>query len=164
MKDSEKLLNEIQELLKEDEITTLFRKAGEDDMPYDTVNALLQGFGEECPEITVSFMFPDADPMLNTEMFSLMATVYEDITPLDAEELYLVISNVNAFIPVGGFSVYDGNLYFRASQLLPTDFDYDRKSEICEMCITLMLNACMRFTNELCKLASGKIAAADFEF
>lgn len=163
MGDSKQLLKDLEELFKNDGVTTIFRKAGEDDIPCDILSALFTGFGEECPEITVNFMFPGDVSNVDTEVFSIMATVLEDIKPQNAEEMDLILTTVNAYLPIGSFCLFGDDLYFKASSLLPKAFDYDRKSEICEMSVTMMLNACMKYADELCKLAGGKIPAAEFQ-
>lgn len=160
------LLERIQEKLKEWEITSLYRKSEEENLPMDILTVLINDFGNGMDEVMGEFFFmPKVEGRVEDALcFHCVLTLTDAMIQETLPDIYEVISTLNYVTETGHFAISraGGMLVYRNTLAMPLEVPDETDLELIMANIAFSLNEAEKFVDVIARVRDGRMSIEEF--
>ena len=160
------LLKSVQEKLKEWEITSLYRKSEEDNLPMDILTVLINDFGNGFDEVMGEFFFmPEVEGRIEDALcFHCVLTLSDTLMSETLSNLYEAIGTLNYVTETGQFAISRAGemLVYRNSLALPLEMTDETDLELIMANVAFSLNVAEKFADIIARVNDGRMSIEEF--
>ena len=162
-----KVLEQLAEDLKAEEIAALLDTKEETGMPFDFLDVVLDDLGGEDGEVFAQMFFqpmPEEQAKIaKVQYFTCIINVKEEIEEKNLAAAHAAASILNYFIPFGTFCLDPDQvtLLYKFSSPLPADMDQEQLHSAVNLLSAQAANLCDQYYSILSAIASGEAQVSD---
>lgn len=159
------LLNQLKLAFEENNVPTVLRSAGEEDIPMDILTTLHRRFGSDLDEVMGEFYFlPSINGTGTLHYFTSMISLTEDMAPEFVPAVSQAVGILNFYLECGAFVLGSGGklLAFKLVSPMPVTYPKAQLLELMNINAGHALQITERYVDHLLRLADGRDSLEHF--
>ena len=154
------IFKKLQQYLESVQFKTVFREPTPE-IPIHSLVTLFEGIGDRNDSVMFEFYFLPIQEQEVEEngvnILQIYATIKEDIKPQYFNELYMAVSALNPYMPVGAFGLAEesGSIYMKYNMILLRSAGEDAALQSIDLYFGFILKLVDSFTDMLTDIADG---------